>query len=172
MLQLLRGDPVTARRAVAICVALLGACVLAIACGGARRAGAPPVATSRAEGAAPLAGDPRAQIEALDRQIADDMARAQIPPVAAPCTGPACAEAMSRPFATPTAESRLADPQCRPAATPACTDTCTLATSICNNQQKICDLARQLEGDDWAAGKCETARASCKAANERCCGCT
>jgi hypothetical protein len=171
MLQLLRGDPVSARRAVPICVALLGACVLAVACGGVRKASAPAPAMSRAEGVAPVAGDPRSRIEALDRQIADDMARAQIPPVAAPCSGAACAEAMSRPFATPTPESRQADPQCRPSATPACTDTCTLATSICSNQQKICDLAHQLEGDDWAAGKCESARASCKAANDRCCGC-
>jgi hypothetical protein len=156
VLQLLRGDAVT-RLAL-----LLGTCcALAIACGGARKSAAPVTAASHG------AGDPRAQIEALDRQIADDMARAQIPPVAMPCTGAACAEAMSQPFATPTRE----DPQCRPASTPRCSDTCTLATSICTNQQKICELAQQLEGDDWAAGKCESARASCKAAHDQCCQC-
>jgi hypothetical protein len=158
VLQLLGGDAVNAGRGVA-----LGACLaIAIACGGVRKAGAPaPTATSAA------GGDVRAQIEALDRQIAEDMTRAQLPPAPATCAGAACAEAMSQPFATPTRD----DPQCRPASSTRCTDTCTLATSICNNQQKICELAGQLEGDDWAAGKCESARASCKAAHDQCCRC-
>jgi hypothetical protein len=64
-----------------------------------------------------------------------------------------------------------ADPACHPAATERCTDACTVATSICTNQQKICDLANQLAGDDWAAGKCERARASCRAAHDNCCSC-
>jgi hypothetical protein len=150
--------------ATAGCAALLA---VALACGGARpkAAASAPAAQSTDERAQ---GDPRAQIDALDREIANDMAKANLAqPATAPCTGAACAAAMSAPFVTPTAT----DLQCRPAATQHCTDVCTLSTSICNNQQKICDLAKQLPGDDWAANKCESARASCKAANELCCTC-
>jgi hypothetical protein len=136
---------------------------VAIACGGAR-----PKTSAAPPSAAELGSrDPHAEIEGLDRQIADEMARAQIAqPATAACTGAACAQAMSQPFAAP-----VDDPSCRPAASEKCTTTCTLATSICNNQQKICELAKQLEGDDWAAGKCESARQSCKAAHDSCCSC-
>jgi hypothetical protein len=144
---------------------LLGACcALAPACGASQ---------SKASRAAPVAqglpgGDPHAEIDALDRQIADELARAQVaPPAIAACTGATCAQAMSQPFATPS----VADPQCHPATTDKCTGACTLSTSICSNQHKICDLAQQLPGDDWAASKCEGARASCQAAHDSCCRC-
>ncbi|HEX7837935.1 MAG TPA: hypothetical protein VF469_10760, partial [Kofleriaceae bacterium] len=81
--------------------------------------------------------------------------------------GAACASAMAEPFATPT----TADPACHPQASARCKDACTLSDSICNNQQRICDLAKQLAGDDWAAGKCTSARASCQAAHASCCSC-
>jgi hypothetical protein len=158
---------VTATRAATLRRALvvLGAGALfavALACGGAR-----PKAAATAP-AARSSEDPRAQIEVLDREIANDMARAHLaPPEAALCSGAACAAAMSAPFTTPTAT----DLQCRPAPTQRCTDLCALSTSICNNQQKICDLAKQMPGDDWAANKCESARASCKAGNDSCCTC-
>jgi hypothetical protein len=157
--------------AAAGCGALLA---VALACGGARpkAAASAPAAQStedpRAEADPRAQGDPRAQIDALDREIANDMAKANLAqPATAPCSGAACAAAMSAPFVTPTAT----DLQCRPATTQHCTDLCTLSTSICNNQQKICDLAKQLPGDDWAANKCESARASCKLANDTCCTC-
>jgi hypothetical protein len=143
---------------------LLGAgCAVAIACGASRpqMAAAPAAQDMRGQ-------DPHAEIEALDRQIADELARAQVaPPAIATCTGAACAEAMSQPFATPPA----ADPACHPASSDACADACTLSTSICRNQQKICDLAMQLAGDDWAANKCQSAKASCQAAHDSCCRC-
>jgi hypothetical protein len=150
--------------AVMACGALVA---VALACGGARpKAPSAPSAQSTEDPRAQ--GGPRAEIEALDREIANDIAKAHIaPPQAAPCSGAACAAAMSAPFVTPT----TTDLQCRPAAAQRCTDLCTISTSICNNQQKICDLAKQLPGDDWAANKCESARASCKASNESCCTC-
>ncbi|HSR97761.1 MAG TPA: hypothetical protein VLM79_11960 [Kofleriaceae bacterium] len=154
--------------AAAGCVALLAVALLAVAlaCGGSRPKAA---ASAPAPAAAETREEPRAQIEALEREIAGDMARANVAqPAIAPCTGPACAAAMSTPFATPT----TIDAVCHPAQSQRCKDVCTLSTSICNNQQKICDLARQLVGDDWAANKCESARGSCKAANESCCTCT
>jgi hypothetical protein len=168
MLQLLGGRALKAVPGV-----LLGACcAVAIACSGARpRTAAPEPASAQALPASGQASpqlDAHAEIEALDRQIADELVRAQIAqPAAAACAGPACRAVLSEPFVTPT----RTDPQCRPAASDRCNDTCTLATSICTSQDKICRLAKQLDGDDWAARKCETARASCKAAHERCCSC-
>jgi hypothetical protein len=151
---------------------LVMCCAIAIACGGAQAQmsvapAAPPVATPAAVEDA-RGQDPRAEIEALDRQITDELARANVArPMTATCTGAACAEAMSQPFTTP----RVADPQCHPASTDRCSDACTLSTSICNTQQKICALANQLAGDDWAANKCESAKTSCQAAHDRCCSC-
>jgi hypothetical protein len=154
---------------------LLGACAAAmIACGAAQPRAAQPAAPAPATAMpgqdphAEVAAEVAAEIDALDRQIADELARAQVPqPAAATCMGAACAEAMSQPFTTPA----VTDPQCHPASTDRCNTACTLSTSICTNQQKICDLARQLPGDDWAAGKCESARASCQASHDRCCSC-
>ena len=52
-----------------------------------------------------------------------------------------------------------------------CRDSCTLATSICDNAGRICRLAQQLSGDNWAAGKCTDAGAVCRQATADCCGC-
>lgn len=113
-------------------------------------------------------GDPRAEIEALDRQITDELARAGVaPPTSATCGGATCAQAMATPFATPT----QAEPSCRPAPSDRCRDACTLASSICDNQAKLCALAQQLTGDEWAANRCASARNSCQAAHAQCCGC-
>ena len=129
----------------------------------------PRMATAEAPpGAMASPADPRARIEALDREISDALGRAQLAsPAIAACSGAACSAAMTEPFAT----STVGDPTCRPAPTDQCTSACTLAGSICDNQRKICELAQQLAGDDWAANKCSRARASCTAAHERCCGC-
>ena len=148
----------------------LGACAaVAIACGAAqpKTSASPPAAAPEVRGQDPHA-QAHEEIDALDRQIADELAKAQVPPPrASACTGAACAEAMSQPFTTPLPT----DPACHPANTDRCTSACTLSTSICGNQQKICDLAKQLPGDDWAANKCESAKASCKAAHDSCCTC-
>jgi hypothetical protein len=158
-------------RAASAAVALLAASCLALlavapACGGSRPKAA---ASAPSPAAAEVREEPRAQIEALDREIASDMAKAQVAqPAIALCSGPACAAAMSEPFAAPTTIDSL----CHTSQSQRCKDVCTVSTSICNNQQKICDLARQLPGDDWAANKCESARASCKAARDSCCTCT
>jgi hypothetical protein len=146
---------------------LAACCAVATGCGASQPKAAavsepPPQATSGA-------GGPRAEIDALDRQIDADLARAQLPPPAESCTGPACAQAMSQPFAVPS----VGDAQCRaPVPTTHCADVCSISTSICDNQRKICELAEQLPGDDWAAGKCARARVSCKSARDQCCSCT
>lgn len=65
------------------------------------------------------------------------------------------------------------DASCPPAASepPACRDSCTLAGSICDNASRICRIAQQLAGDDWAAGKCSDASAVCRQATADCCDC-
>jgi len=145
-------------------------CVAAIACGAARPpSAAPPAAQDMGQRSAAVpGGDPHDEIAALDREIAAQLSRAQVaPPAAAACSGAACAAAMIEPFATPS----TTDPACHPASSARCSDVCTLSDSICKNQQRICDLAKQLAGDDWAAGKCTSARASCQAAHDSCCSC-
>jgi hypothetical protein len=56
--------------------------------------------------------------------------------------------------------------------TDACQDTCNLKDAICDNAESICRIAKQLENDSWADGKCRSARASCDEARQRCCECT
>jgi hypothetical protein len=141
-----------------------------VACAGASPKASAPTPAAMAPVMEP--GDRHAEshveIDALDRQIADALARAHVtPPAASSCSGAACATAMSQPFAVPAAT----DAACHPAASDRCSDACTISTSICGNQQKICELAQQLDGDDWAANKCASARASCKAAHDSCCSC-
>ena len=157
-------------RGLGLALDLLPGLVLAIACALALVGcgAAHPAAKSTPAAASPSI-DPRAEIDALDRDIAAALSRGQLaPPPAAACSGAACATAMTTPFATPTAD----DAACHPAPIERCTDACTLATSICRDQDRICELARQLAGDDWAANKCTGARASCQAAHDRCCSCT
>jgi len=154
----------------AVTAALAAACAIALACAGAAPARsslpASPAGASREQ---PLPGDPRAEITELDRQITAELTRAEVtaPPVAS-CSGDTCTSALAAPFATPTAE----DPACHPAPSDHCSDICKLSTSICHNQDRICELARSLPGDDWAANKCTSARTSCQTAHQRCCGCT
>lgn len=154
----------------ALGIAFGAICAAAIACSAARPpSAAPPAAQDMGQRpeAAP-AGDPRDEIAALDREITAQLSRAQVvPPVAAACSGAACATAMAEPFATPS----TTEPACHPQASARCGDVCTLSGSICRNQQRICELAKQLVGDDWAAGKCTSARASCQAAHDSCCSC-
>ncbi len=152
-----------------------GAAAVACSAGSARSSATAPAAPAMMSPDERHAADDRhAEIEALDREISDALARGNLaPPERASCRGATCAAAMSQPFVTPAAPGTpgASDASCRPAPSAACTDACTIATSICTNQQKICDLARQLAGDDWAANKCDRARASCTAAHERCCSC-
>jgi len=166
VLQLLQGRSVI--RALGPGLVLAAACLAAIACAaGGARSSARPAAPSATAMPAAAPGDPRAEIDALDHEITAELARAQISPPPATCSGATCASQMSEPFSTPTP----GDPTCHPAASDHCSDACTLSTSICNNQQRICELARQLPGDDWAAGTCTRARTSCQAAHDACCGC-
>jgi hypothetical protein len=102
----------------------------------------------------------RNQIEQLDQQIADH--RAQLG------------------LATPTGDELVAASTlsadtiamtCQRATSDTCADVCSLGDSICENADKICDLASQLPGDRWAGERCDAGKATCKVASERCCAC-
>lgn len=48
-----------------------------------------------------------------------------------------------------------------------CKDSCKLAEAICQNKDRICDIAQRLD-DDWADSKCEDAKRSCSEARQVC----
>ena len=58
-----------------------------------------------------------------------------------------------------------------PPKTEACDDVCNLKKDICDNAASICRIADDLGDDAWARNKCNSAKASCKEATEKCCGC-
>ncbi len=107
-------------------------------------------------------------IDRLDREIDDALARLEIPtPQVACATTNTCARA------TPMAATPPVAPACTRSSNETCTDVCTIADAICTNADRICTLATELGGDDaYANEKCEKGRASCDAARTRCCGCT
>lgn len=56
---------------------------------------------------------------------------------------------------------------------PACSDICSIADAICDNAERICELADDLgKGDSFGQEKCTSAKASCREAKQRCCGCS
>ena len=74
--------------------------------------------------------------------------------------------------ATPMAQAPSStDATCKPAKTERCSSSCKLSDSICSNAKKICDLAKDMIGDDWAAKQCTKANATCETANTTCCNC-
>ncbi len=62
-------------------------------------------------------------------------------------------------------------PQDEPPKTDECTDVCTLKDDICDNAESICRIADDLGDDEWGREKCKSAKASCKEATDKCCGC-
>ncbi len=104
--------------------------------------------------------DSRGEIDALDKQIADELVRLEIQPFTATCA--ANQSCTDTPPPAPTCSN----------STPSCADTCELGESICKNATRICELAKQLGGlDAYANEKCQHGTESCTAARERCCNC-
>jgi len=52
-----------------------------------------------------------------------------------------------------------------------CEELCSLATDICEVQQKLCDLADEHAGDDEYQNLCREARNECREAQESCVRC-
>ena len=133
------------------------ATILACASGGSHMASAPaPTSASSPSVMPPGTHD---QIASLSRTIDEQRRQLKLPEPA--------------PLA-PSAEPMAMEPVVAcPAAPPTqCHDVCTLADSICDNATKICDLAKQMAGDDWAKGKCDSATKTCGESHERCCSCS
>lgn len=123
-------------------------------------AGAP----AHAQPTGPMPGDPRAEIERLAGEIDAERGRMGLAAPTLPAGAPPQAEPMgSTPVST--------DPSCKHANTDTCNQSCTLSDSICSNAARICKLATQLAGDEWAAGKCAQAKQTCESAHQTCCSC-
>ncbi len=134
-----------------------------LACAGS--AGRSPATTREAAGtqAPPLAGRPdelREQIRRLDAEIASQLVAAELE-----APDPTSIEAAG---GVPMADLRTA---CARSPRETCQDVCRLGDSICDNAAAICDLAAELPGDAWAAGRCDSGKVACKRGNDRCCSC-
>jgi hypothetical protein len=53
----------------------------------------------------------------------------------------------------------------------ACEDICSLATSICGVQEKLCSIADRHPGEDEYQGLCREAKQECRAAQDDCITC-
>jgi len=111
----------------------------------------------------PPSQDPHAQIKFYSDQI--DSQRQQLGmPEAVLQESSAPAEA-SPPHAAQ-------DSTCHAGASDSCHSVCTMSDSICDNADKICKISDDLGDDEWAAGKCASAKQTCGDAHKRCCACT
>jgi len=112
----------------------------------------------------PMPGDNRDEITRLmadiDREKAD---QAAVPESAGASCGADCQAVADAVHAN--------DNACSPPPTQTCTDMCKLGTTICETKDKICNLASQMRGDQWAADKCTDATTSCTNAHDKCCTC-
>jgi hypothetical protein len=122
-------------------------------------AGARSKSESPPQAPAVMGPDPHAEITALEQDIIAAGG------VFAPVSVTMDVQAMST-------FPRSTDASCHPAATQTCTDSCKLSDTICVDAAKICDIAGKLPTDTWAAGKCDSGKASCGDANKSCCACT
>jgi hypothetical protein len=151
-------------------LALGAACAAFIACAAAPNKSATPSAA--APPTAMETSAPRAEIERLDREIAQQLAELGLPTSQPPacaaggCSGPT-AEMMSSGVLPPSA-----DATCKPAPTEQCQSSCKFSDSICDNAKRICVLANDLGGNDaFANEKCARGTESCQKSREKCCGC-
>jgi hypothetical protein len=110
----------------------------------------------------PLADDPSTQIEQLHTDLISRRTALKLPtPLPPPedSCEPVCK------IETPPAKPA----ECTPG--PTCTDTCTQADAACDDATKICDIAKQMRTEAWAAARCHDASATCADARHACCSC-
>ena len=139
-----------------------GLLAFAIACGGGAKSSMGPQPPPR--------GDVRAELEALDLAITNDMQKLAEPRPAPPVA--ACVENCADQMSGAAKATTQSDPTCKPGAGETCTSSCDLKDSICKNAGKICSIASDLGGKDAFANEvCNRGLASCDAAKKRCCSC-
>lgn len=152
--------------------ALLGTALLYSACGGMAQkpqsASAGSLRPDRSaesddESMAIYSNDPREAIAQLSSEISDLRESRGMPrePSAAPVR-----EAHDTPTPSSVTTEELSGIE-----NPVCRRTCTIASNICRNSTKICNLATELDGDAWADEKCDSGKVSCEEAKTACKGC-
>jgi len=148
------------------------ACAAFVACSAGNKATVAPMApqnnapaSAGAHSAEPPTSDPRGQIEYYAQQIDAQRKQIGLPEAVLPMS----TQPMS---AVPTPPHAAEDTSCHAGASSTCHDVCTLSDSICDNSNKICKLADDLGDDEWAAGKCASAKQTCTDAHKRCCECS
>jgi hypothetical protein len=150
-------------------VAIAGAIA---ACGAAPKSAVAPAPARTDGGASPSPGgmhdnrivEADSRIAAAMKQLGLEHAHDAVATCARPPCGPDGAMTLS--------VKPSADPKCTHGTSQTCTDTCTLADSICENADTICKIAKELGSDPWANGKCAGAETSCEKARAKCCGCS
>jgi hypothetical protein len=135
------------------CMALVTACAM----GGAKRSSSTPVASEASPAGAspsPLGDDPRAEIERRYADVEKQRDAMQLPePQISSPLAPTGANPM-------TSQPKSTDQTCKPAKNDTCTQSCELSDSICENAQRICDLAAEMKSE-WAYDKCAKAKSTC-----------
>jgi hypothetical protein len=147
-------------------------CAIVIACSGGQRATmAPqPPQTNVAAPLPPRPSDPRAdQIDTLVAQIDQQRGEMNLPEQHGERTSGV--EPRSTAMAGGTAPPVAPTCEQPKGQSDNCKQSCTLKTSICENAKKICDIAGEMAGDEWAAQKCADGNATCDAARKKCCEC-
>ena len=118
-------------------------CLAIAACAAAHKSASQPPAAAASERPQTTVETPHDEIERLSNEIAADQSRAV--PVA------------------PTPMSAGSSDTCK--------SVCDIKGTICKNSERICELAGEMPGDDWAAGKCTDAKQACSDATKRCDDC-
>ncbi|MBV8762833.1 MAG: hypothetical protein JO257_36445 [Deltaproteobacteria bacterium] len=142
---------------------------LVVACSSGKRAAMEPVAptANSAHGAAepmvPPTQDPRGQIQWYSDQIEAQRKQIGMPEAV-------MQQMTAQPESSPPHAAQ--DNACHAGESESCHSVCTLSDSICDNADKICKISDDLGDDEWAAGKCTSARSTCTDAHKRCCTCS
>lgn len=147
------------------CCALLFAC----ASGGQKRSAA--VSPSAADaGMAPAPSSEHDEITRLEGEIDAELVKRSLPAASPPsCSGASCAQVSA---AIPMGNfTRVEGPSCKAPVNETCKDSCTMSDSICKNAERICTIAKQLDGDTWANEKCVKGSESCTQSQKLCCSC-
>ncbi len=117
-------------------------CLAIAACAASHKAAAPPTAAP-SQRTQTMVETPHDEIERLSNEIAAQQSSA----VPVPAT----------PMSAGSSET--------------CKSVCDIKGTICHNSDRICELAGEMSGDDWAAGKCTDAKQACSDATKRCTDC-
>jgi hypothetical protein len=118
-------------------------CLVIAACAGARKTASAPTSAAPSQHTQTMVESPHDEIERLSTEIAAQQSSA----LPAPQT----------PMSAGSSET--------------CKSVCDIETTICKNSKRICELADELQPDDWATGKCNDATKACTDATQRCTDC-